>query len=416
MKIIVHKYGGTSVGDTERIRQNVVPRIAKFRKQGYAVAVVVSAMGKETDRLAGLANDLDPRCQGRELDALLASGEQASAALLAIALCRQDIPAVSLTGPQARIRTDGAFNKARIQSIDDTMIRRHFGEGKVVVIAGFQGVDEDGNTTTFGRGGSDTSAVAVAAQLKAEECQIYTDVDGVYTTDPRIEPRARRLNQITFEEMLELASLGSKVLQIRAVEFAGKYNVPLRVLSSFAEDGAGTLISYEEPNVEEAKIAGIACNRDEAQLTITKVPDRPGTAAEILGAVAAQNVEVDMIVQNVGVDDGAADFTFTVHRRDYDKTLATLKEVGDRLGAEQVFGDNTIVKVSLVGVGMRSHAGIAAQMFQALAQESINIHMISTSEIKISIVIDEAEMKKAVNILHQAFELDVSRGGQTREL
>ena len=393
------------MGSTQCI-DNVASKVAKVKNSDYAIVVIVSAMAKETDRLLQLANALDPQCSGRELDALLASGEQASAALLAIALCQRNVSAISLSGAQARIQSDRIFNKARIQAIDDSVIRQHLKAGKVVVIAGFQGVDEEGNTTTFGRGGSDTSAVAIAAKLKAEECQIYTDVDGVYTTDPRLEPKARCLRQITFEEMLELASLGSKVLQIRAVEFAGKYNVPLRVLSSFADDNKGTLITYKEQDLEKAKIAGIACNRDEAQLTITKVPDRPGTAADILSAVAAENVEVDMIVQNVGVSNNAADFTFTVHRRDYEKTLESLKKVGEKLGADKVFGNNAIVKVSLVGVGMRSHAGIAAKMFRVLAQENINIHMISTSEIKISIVIDEANMKQAVNILHQAFELD----------
>ena len=393
------------MGSTQCI-DNVASKVAKVKNSDYAIVVIVSAMAKETDRLLQLANALDPQCSGRELDALLASGEQASAALLAIALCQRNVSAISLSGAQARIQSDRIFNKARIQAIDDSVIRQHLKAGKVVVIAGFQGVDEEGNTTTFGRGGSDTSAVAIAAKLKAEECQIYTDVDGVYTTDPRLEPKARCLRQITFEEMLELASLGSKVLQIRAVEFAGKYNVPLRVLSSFADDNKGTLITYKEQDLEKAKIAGIACNRDEAQLTITKVPDRPGTAADILSAVAAENVEVDMIVQNVGVSNNAADFTFTVHRRDYEKTMESLKKVGEKLGADKVFGNNAIVKVSLVGVGMRSHAGIAAKMFRVLAQENINIHMISTSEIKISIVIDEANMKQAVNILHQAFELD----------
>ena len=415
MKTIVHKYGGSSVASTKHIEQ-VASKISKVHAEGYAVAVVVSAMDKETDRLAQLANEIDAQCCGRELDALLASGEQVSAALLAIALCKRGVSAVSLTGMQARMYTDRSFNKARIQSIDDTVIRQYLNAGKVVVVAGFQGVDPDGNITTFGRGGSDTSAVAIAAQLKAEECRIYTDVDGVYTTDPRIEPRARRLEKITFEEMLELASLGSKVLQTRAVGFAGTYNVPLRVLSTFGEDTGGTLITYEEPDMEAAKIAGIAFNRDEAQLTITKVPDKPGIAADILGAIAAENVEVDMIVQNVGINHGTADFTFTVHRRDYDKALMTLQKVGNHLGAGKVFGNNTIVKVSLVGVGMRSHAGIAATMFKTLAQEDINIHMISTSEIKISIVIDEIQMEKAVRILHREFKLDITADKHPQEL
>ena len=403
MELLVHKYGGTSVGSVERI-DYVAQKIATEKAQGRLIAVVLSAMGGETDRLQRLASEVNPECRGRELDALLATGEQASAALLALALKKHRVDAVSMTGRQAGIRTDSGFNKARITEIDAAAMRKHLDAGKVIIVAGFQGHDDDGNVTTLGRGGSDTTAVAVAAALNAKECRIYTDVDGVYTTDPRIEPNARRLDSITFEEMIELASLGSKVLQIRAVEFAGKYNVPLRVLSTFRE-GEGTLISYEDATLEQAKIAGIAPNLDEAQLTITGVPDKPGVAARILGAIADENIEVDMIVQNVSVHDGSADFTFTVHRRDYRCALDVLKQTAAELGAKDAFGDDKIAKLSLVGVGMRSHAGIAAKMFSALADENVNIHMISTSEIKISVVIDESNLKRAVRCLHKTFDL-----------
>ncbi len=403
MALIVQKYGGTSVGSAERI-QHVAEKVLRSVGEGHQVVVVVSAMSGETDRLLGLARAIDPRASGRELDVLLATGEQVTIALLTMALQIRGCPAVSYTGAQVHILTDSAHNKARIQDIDGARVRRDLGAGRVVVVAGFQGVDEHGNITTLGRGGSDTTAVALAAALRADECQIYTDVDGVYTTDPRIEPHARRLSRITFEEMLEMASLGSKVLQIRAVEFAGKYNVPLRVLSSFQE-GEGTLISFEEPDMEQALISGIAFNRDEAQLTITGVPDQPGVAYQILGPVSAANIEVDMIVQNVGAD-GTTDFTFTVHRNDYDKAMGILTETAKALGAREVEGDQQIVKISLVGVGMRSHAGIASRMFQTLASEGINILMISTSEIKISVVVDEKYLELAVRTLHDAFELD----------
>ena len=403
MALIVQKYGGTSVGSVERI-QNVADKVIKTREAGHDVVVVVSAMSGETNRLVDLAKAIDPRAAGRELDVLLATGEQVTIALLSMALARKGCPARSYTGGQVHILTDSAHNKARIRDIDDARVRRDLDEGRVVVVAGFQGVDEHGNITTLGRGGSDTTGVALAAALKADECQIYTDVDGVYTTDPRVVPNARRLDRITFEEMLEMASLGSKVLQIRSVEFAGKYNVPLRVLSSF-EEGPGTLITLEDEQMEQALISGIAFNRDEAQLTITGVPDQPGVAYKILSPVSDLNVEVDMIVQNVGADD-TTDFTFTVHRNDYDKSLEALKKVAEELGAREVSGNTKIVKVSLVGVGMRSHAGIASKMFEVLAKEKINIRMISTSEIKISVVIDEKYLELAVRSLHDAFELE----------
>ncbi len=404
MNLVVHKYGGTSVGDIERIR-NVASKIVAVRKEGVAVLVVVSAMSGETDRLIGLATEIAPDYKGRELDALLAVGEQASSAILAMALEHAGVSAISLTGGQANIYTDANFNKARIKAIDDKAMLKYLRAGKVVIVAGFQGIDRDGNITTFGRGGSDISAVAIAAKLKAQECRIYTDVDGVYTTDPRIEPHAHRLSHITFEEMLEMASLGSKVLQIRAVEFAGKYNVPLRVLSTFRE-GDGTLITYKDHPLEQVKVSGIAVNQDEAQLTIIGVVDKPGIAAKILGPIADANIEVDMIVQNVSAHDGNADFTFTVHRRDYKSASDVLKQVATDLNARKVFGNDAIVKVSLVGVGMRSHAGIAATMFRALADAEVNIRMISTSEIKISVVLDENKMASAVRAMHRAFELD----------
>ncbi|HUL12523.1 MAG TPA: aspartate kinase [Methylococcaceae bacterium] len=403
MALYVHKYGGTSVGSTDRIK-NVAERIIRARRRGEDVVVVVSAMSGETNRLVGLAHEVQARPNPREMDVLLSTGEQVTIALLAMALQEKACPAISYTGGQVRIVTDNAHTKARIENIGTDRIRSDLAAGKVVVVAGFQGVTEEGDITTLGRGGSDTTAVALAAALKAEECLIFTDVDGVYTTDPRVEPRARRLDRITFEEMLEMASLGSKVLQIRSVEFAGKYNVPLRVLSSF-EEGTGTLISYEEAGVEKALISGIAFNRDEAKLTILGVPDRPGIASKILGPIAKANIEVDMIVQNVS-DDQTTDFTFTVHRNDYGKALEILRNICQELGGRQVSGDDKIVKVSIVGVGMRSHAGIAAKMFEALAKEGINIRMISTSEIKISVVVDEKYLELAVRTLHEAFSLD----------
>ncbi|MCG6940985.1 MAG: aspartate kinase [Thiohalocapsa sp.] len=403
MPLIVQKYGGTSVGSIERI-QAVAAKVMRTRDQGHHVVVVVSAMSGETDRLLGLAHQLQPRPSPRELDVLLSTGEQVTIALLTMALEAAGCPARSYTGGQVQVRTDSAHNKARIRDIDGGRVRADLDAGRVVVVAGFQGIDEHGNITTLGRGGSDTSAVAMAAALKADECQIYTDVDGVYTTDPRIEPRARRLPRITFEEMLEMASLGSKVLQIRAVEFAGKYRVPLRVLSSF-QDGEGTLITFEEDDVEEAKIAGIAFAKDEAKLTILGVPDEPGVAYKILGPISDANIEVDMIIQNIAADTKTTDFTFTVHRNDYGKALDILQDTANALSAREVHGDERIVKVSLVGVGMRSHAGIASRMFEALAREGINIRMISTSEIKISVVIDEKYLELGVRALHQAFDL-----------
>ncbi|WP_462321869.1 aspartate kinase [Halochromatium sp.] len=403
MSLIVQKYGGTSVGSVERI-QAVAERVKRTRDQGHQVVVVVSAMSGETDRLIGLARAIQPLPVPRELDVLIATGEQVTIALLAMALEAAGCPARSYTGSQVQIRTDSAHNKARIRDIDGARVCRDLDAGRVVVVAGFQGIDREGNITTLGRGGSDTSAVAMAAALKADECQIYTDVDGVYTTDPRIEPRARKLERITFEEMLEMASLGSKVLQIRAVEFAGKYQVPLRVLSSF-RDGEGTLISFEEENVEDAKIAGIAFAKDEAKLTVLGVPDQPGIAHKILGPISEANVEVDMIVQNVGSDGATTDFTFTVNRNDYVTALGVLKATAELLSAREVTGDQKIVKLSLVGVGMRSHAGIASRMFEALAREGINIRMISTSEIKISVVIDEKYLELGVRALHDAFGL-----------
>ncbi len=404
MALIVQKYGGTSVGDVDRIA-NVARRVARTKAAGNDVVVVVSAMSGETNRLIGLARAIDPDHDPRELDMLVSTGEQVTIALLAMALHKIGVPARSYTGGQVHIRTDNAFTKARIVDIDGAKIRKDLAEGRVVVVAGFQGVDAEGNITTLGRGGSDTTGVALAAALKADECQIYTDVDGVYTTDPRVVPQARRLDSITYEEMLELASLGAKVLQIRSVEFASKYNVPLRVLSSF-DEGQGTLIKSEDAStMEQPLIAGVAFNRDEAKLTIMGVPDRPGIAFQILGPVADKNIEVDMIVQNVG-QDGSTDFTFTVHRNDYKKALAVLQELKAKLGAREVAGDDKIVKVSVVGVGMRSHAGVASKMFKALSDEGVNIRMISTSEIKISVVVDEKYLELAVRALHTAFGLD----------
>ena len=403
MALIVQKYGGTSVGSAERIGC-VADKVLDWRRRGNDVVVVVSAMSGETNRLLDLAAEVTDHPVPRELDVLLATGEQVTIALLSMALEKRGCAARSYTGTQVHIRTDSAHNKARIREIDDKRIHSDLRAGRVVVVAGFQGVDEDGNITTLGRGGSDTTAVALAAALKADECQIYTDVDGVYTTDPRVVPDARRLDRITFEEMLEMASLGSKVLQIRSVSFAGRYNVPLRVLSSF-EEGEGTLITYEDEEMEQALISGIAFNRDEAKLTVLGVPDKPGVAHQVLGPVADANIEVDMIVQNIAPDGATTDFTFTVHRNDYDKALAILTTTANELGARQVTGDNRIVKISLVGVGMRSHAGIASTMFETLAREGVNIRMISTSEIKISVVVDEKYLELGVRALHEAFDL-----------
>ncbi|NHN77547.1 aspartate kinase [Azotobacter chroococcum] len=404
MALIVQKFGGTSVGSIERIEQ-VAEKVQKFRENGDDIVVVVSAMSGETNRLIGLAKQISEQPVPRELDVMVSTGEQVTIALLAMALIKRGVPAVSYTGNQVRILTDSSFTKARILQIDDQKLRADLKAGRVVVVAGFQGVDEHGNITTLGRGGSDTTGVALAAALKADECQIYTDVDGVYTTDPRVVPKAQRLDKITFEEMLEMASLGSKVLQIRSVEFAGKYNVPLRVLHSFQE-GPGTLITTdEEESMEQPIISGIAFNRDEAKLTIRGVPDNPGVAFKILGPISAANIEVDMIVQNIA-HDNTTDFTFTVHRNDYLSAMRVLENTAREIGAREVIGDTDIAKVSIVGVGMRSHAGVASRMFEALAKEGINIQMISTSEIKVSVVIEEKYLELAVRALHTAFELD----------
>ena len=403
MALIVQKFGGTSVGTVERI-QAVADRVVRERQAGNDMIIVVSAMSGETNRLISLASEISDRPTAREMDVLLSTGEQVTIALLSMALEARDCPARSYTGAQVRIVTDSVHSKARIKDIDGSRVREDIDAGRVVIVAGFQGVDEHGNITTLGRGGSDTTAVAMAAALNADECQIYTDVDGVYTTDPRVVPEARRLPQITYEEMLEMASLGSKVLQIRSVEFASKYNVPLRVLSSF-EEGPGTLISVEDKNMEQPLISGIAFNRDEAKLTILGVPDQPGVASRILGPVADANIEIDMIVQNVAADE-TTDFTFTVHRNDFERGMEVLEQVAKELGAREVSGDDKIVKISLVGVGMRSHAGIASKMFSTLADESINIQMISTSEIKISVVVDEKYLELGVRALHQAFDLE----------
>jgi aspartate kinase len=405
MALIVQKYGGTSVGSAERIK-SVARRVARWKAKGHQLVVVVSAMAGETNRLIALARELQEHPDPREFDVMVSTGEQVTIALLSMALMELGVRARSYTGGQARILTDGAHTKARIISIDEQRLRKDLAEGTVVVVAGFQGVDERGDITTLGRGGSDTTGVALAAALKADECQIYTDVDGVYTTDPRIVPEARRLKTVTFEEMLEMASLGSKVLQIRSVEFAGRYRVRLRVLSSFEEEGEGTLITFEEePNMEQASISGIAFNRDEAKITILGVPDRPGIAYQILGPVGDGNVDVDMIVQNVS-HDGMTDFSFTVHRSDFQKTLRILEPVVRHIKARGVESGDKIAKVSVVGVGMRSHAGIASTMFRTLAEEGINIEMISTSEIKISVVIDEKYTELAVRVLHKAFGLE----------
>ena len=418
MPLIVHKYGGTSMGSPERIR-NVAKRVAKWARAGHQMVVVPSAMSGETNRLLALAKELAPSrvspAYNRELDMLAATGEQASSALLAIALQAEGMESVSYAGWQVPIRTDSSYTKARIESIDDQRVRADLNVGKVVIVTGFQGIDEQGHITTLGRGGSDTSAVAVAAAMKADECLIYTDVDGVYTTDPRVAPAARRLTTVSFEEMLEMASLGSKVLQIRSVEFAGKYKVPMRVLSSFTpwdidiheEAKSGTLITFEEDEkMEQAVVSGIAFNRDEAKISVLGVPDTPGIAYRILGPVADANIEVDVIIQNLSKD-GKTDFSFTVHRNDYARTIELLKEkVLPALGAQDVVGDAKICKVSIVGIGMRSHVGVASRMFKCLSDEGINIQMISTSEIKTSVVIDEKYMELAVRSLHREFDLD----------
>ncbi len=416
MSLIVQKFGGTSVGSVERIR-NVARRVAKWRTAGHDVVVVPSAMAGETNRLIALAREIQPQPDPRELDVVASTGEQVTIGLLSMALMELGVAAKSYTGWQVKVVSDSAFTKARIMSIDEARVRKDLADGKVVVVAGFQGTDAQGNITTLGRGGSDTSAVALAAALRADECQIYTDVDGVYTTDPRIVPEAKRLKTITFEEMLEMASLGSKVLQIRSVEFAGKYKVPTRVLSSLTdptlpvteEAQAGTLITFEEdPNMamEKAVISGVAFSRDEAKITVHDVPDKPGIAYAILGPIADAHIDVDVIVQNVG-HDGMTDLSFTVHRNDHSKAVKILKDqVQPHIKCREVSGDDRIAKVSIVGLGMRSHAGIAARMFRTLAEEGINIQMISTSEIKISVVIEEKYLELAVRVLHKAFELD----------
>ena len=406
MALIVQKFGGTSVGTPERIKA-VAGRIAAFKAGGHQLVVVVSAMSGETNRLIALAKEVQSEPDPREYDVVVSTGEQVTIGLLCMALLERGVKARSYTGGQVSILTDSSHTKARIRKIDEERMRADLAEGTLVVVAGFQGVDAEGNVTTLGRGGSDTTAVALAAALKADECQIYTDVDGVYTTDPRIVPEARRLKSVTFEEMLEMASLGSKILQIRSVEFAGKYKVPLRVLSSFQEQGEGTLITFEEDaKMEDAVISGIAFNRDEAKITVMGVPDRPGIAYAILGPISEANIDVDMIIQNAGVD-GLTDLSFTVHRNEYQKALDVLnRRVKDHIKAADIRGDHKICKVSMVGVGMRTHAGIASQMFRTLAEEGINIQMISTSEIKISVVIDEKYMELAVRALHKAFGLD----------
>ena len=409
MALIVQKYGGTSVANPERIR-HVARRVARYKAMGHQIVVVVSAMSGETNRLIALAKEIMPEPDPRELDVMISTGEQVTIGLTTLALMELGIKAKSYTGAQVRILTNAAHTKARILDIDDHNIKQDLNDGYVVVVAGFQGADEFGNITTLGRGGSDTTGVALAAALKADECQIYTDVDGVYTTDPRVVPEARRLDKITFEEMLELASQGSKVLQIRSVEFAGKYKVKLRVLSSFEDEGDGTLITFEEANkdnnMEEPIISGIAFNRDEAKITVLGVPDTPGIAYQILGPIADANIDVDMIIQNTGAD-GATDFTFTVHKNEMNKALGILREkVQNFIKAREIIGDDKIAKVAVVGVGMRSHVGIASQMFRTLAEEGINIQMISTSEIKIAVVVEEKYMELAVRVLHKAFELE----------
>jgi aspartate kinase len=414
MALIVQKFGGTSVGSVERIKA-VAKRVARWKAQGHQLVIVPSAMAGETNRLIALAKEIQPSPDPRELDVIASTGEQVTIGLLSLALMQLGLKAKSYTGAQVRVLTDSAFTKARIVSIDEERLRTDIAAGYIPVVAGFQGMDSAGNLTTLGRGGSDTSAVALAAALKADECQIYTDVDGVYTTDPRIVPEARRLRTVSFEEMLEMASLGSKVLQIRSVEFAGKYQVRLRVLSSFEDEGEGmgadfqslgTLITFEEDDkMEQAVISGIAFSRDEAKITVMGVPDRPGIAYAILGPIADANVDVDMIIQNASVD-GITDFSFTVHRNDYQKAMDIAKKVQSHIGAKAIVGDNRVCKVSMVGLGMRSHVGIASQMFRTLSEEGINIQMISTSEIKISVVVDEKYMELAVRVLHKAFGLD----------
>ncbi len=406
MALIVQKYGGTSVGSPERIK-GVVRRVAKYRALGHQVIVVVSAMSGETNRLIALAKEMQAQPDQRELDMVLSTGEQVTIGLVSMGLIQAGMKARSYTGAQVKILTDSAFGKARILGIDEQKIRTDLANDYVVVVAGFQGVDKDGNITTLGRGGSDTTGVAIAAALRAEECQIYTDVDGVYTTDPRVVPEARRLKSITFEEMMEMASLGSKVLQLRSVEFAGKYRVKLRVLSSFEEEGDGTVITFEKDDkMEQAIISGIAFNRDEAKITVRGVPDKPGIAYQILGPISEANVDVDMIIQNVGVD-GSTDFSFTVHRNEFTKAMGILKgSVQKHIGAQDVVGDDKTAKVSVVGVGMRSHVGIASKMFRTLAEEGINIQMIATSEIRISVLIDEKHLELAVRVLHKVFDLD----------
>lgn len=405
MALIVQKYGGTSVGSPDRIK-NVAQRVARFRAEGHQVVVVVSAMSGETNRLIALAKAIQTDPDPRELDVIISTGEQVTIGLLAMALKEIGVDAKSYTGGQVRILTDNAFTKARILDIDEHNMRADLEAGRVIIVAGFQGVDENGNITTLGRGGSDTTGVALAAALKADECQIYTDVDGVYTTDPRIVPEARRLDSITFEEMLEMASLGSKVLQIRSVEFAGKYQVKLRVLSSFEDQGNGTLITYEgDENMEQAIISGIAFSRDEAKITVLGVPDRPGIAHQILGPVAAANVNVDIIIQNISAE-GLTDFTFTVPRGELKAALEALEQQKDKIGAREILTSDKIAKISIVGVGMRSHSGVASEMFAALAKENINIQMISTSEIRVSVIIDEKYLELAVRELHKTFGLD----------
>ncbi|MDO4658033.1 aspartate kinase [Kingella sp. (in: b-proteobacteria)] len=405
MALIVQKYGGTSVGSPERIK-NVAKRVAKARAEGHDIVVVVSAMSGETNRLVALAQEMQEQPDPRELDVVLATGEQVTIGLLAMALKNIGVEAKSYTGWQVAVKTDAAHTKARIEEIDGDKMRADLAQGKVVIVAGFQGINRAGDISTLGRGGSDTSAVALAAALKADECQIYTDVDGVYTTDPRVVPEARRMDTITFEEMLELASLGSKVLQIRSVEFAGKYQVRLRVLSSLTEGGNGTLITFEEDeNMERAVVSGIAFDKNQARINVRGVPDKPGIAYQILGAVADANVDVDMIIQNVGTE-GTTDFSFTVPRGDYKPTLDLLGSLKDSIGMAEVSGDDAVCKVSIVGLGMRSHVGVAARMFHALASENINIQMISTSEVKVSVLIDEKYMELATRVLHKEFDLD----------
>ena len=406
MSILVQKFGGTSVANPERIK-SVAEKVAKFSSQGHKIVVVVSAMSGETDKLIKLAQEMMNSPEPREMDTIVSTGEQVTSGLTALALINLGIKAKSYTGHQVKILTNKSHTKARIENIDSKIIKKDLNEGFVVVVAGFQGSDIEGNITTLGRGGSDTTAVALAASIKADECQIYTDVDGIYTTDPRVVPEARKLDSITFEEMLEMASLGSKVLQTRAVEFAGKYKVKLRVLSSFQSSGEGTIITFEDQkNMEEPIISGIAFNRDEAKMTILGVPDMPGIAYQILGPVAESNIDVDMIIQNVG-QDGLTDFTFTVHQDDMKKTLAILNEkVKDHVKAREISGDNKIAKLSIVGVGMRSNVGVASKMFRTLAEEGINISTISTSEIKISVILEEKLLDKAVKSLHKIFNLE----------